>query len=325
MARVSDAKRPLVETRDVRVDYGDLTAVHDLTLDIHAGEIAGLIGPNGAGKTSLMRVLATLLEPTYGQVTLAGIDALAHPRRAHPHIGYMPDMPMVPSDLTCREFLMMFAGAYGLEGDDQTQRVKQCIDEVGLSAKTDAMASTLSMGMRQRLVLAKTMLHKPSILLLDEPASGLDPLARIQLRDTLRRLAQLGCAILVSSHILSEMSDLCSTVCIMDRGRIVHRGRIDDLVRQMDGLRQFTIRLVGSASAAAHFLREHEHVESVHEEDARLRIVFTGDDVQAAALLGDLVSAGHKVISFAEKSVGVEDLFLQLHSAGAANGGGASP
>src|SRR5580658_4292122 len=190
----------LLEVEELRVDYEDLTAVDDVSFQIEPGMVYGLIGPNGAGKTSIIRVLATLLEPTYGRVRVGGVDLVDQPQRALPRIGYMP------------EFLDMFASAYGLPQQDRRRRIEDLVGKVQLTEKLHVEAGGLSRGMKQRLFLAKTLLHDPDLLLLDEPASGLDPRARLDLRDVIVELGKQGKAVLVSSHILAEMADFCNSV-----------------------------------------------------------------------------------------------------------------
>jgi ABC-2 type transport system ATP-binding protein len=193
---------PAIDIRYLRVDYGNFVAVDDLTLKVPPGEVLGLVGPNGAGKTSTFRVLATLMEPTYGEVILSGIDVLEDREMARRIIGYMPDLAPVPSDLKVGEFLEFHAAAYGLGNRTQRRdRVAECLAEVALSDKQGSWCRELSRGQTQRVVLAKTLLHRPRVLILDEPASGLDPLARRDLRQALRKLAATGATIFVSSHI----------------------------------------------------------------------------------------------------------------------------
>lgn len=311
---INASDRPMVSVRDVRVDYQNLTAVRDVALDIAPGEIVGLIGPNGAGKTSLMRVLASLQEPTYGLVNIGGIDALHHPEQCRPLIGYMPDMPMVPEDLTCREYLDMFAAAYGLRGQPGRQRVSECLAAVDLTDRADTMAGTLSLGLRQRLVLAKTILHQPAFLILDEPAGGLDPHARIRLRDTLRSLARTRCAILISSHILSELSDICTSVCIMAQGRIIRQGKIDELIRGEDGSRTLAVRLLDEDFDLPELLGKRPEVRSVIKNATGWQVVLEGRDADIADLLRFMVEMSCPVIGFMEHTLGVEDIFIQANA-----------
>lgn len=303
----------LIHTADVRVDYDDMTAVHGLNLDIAAGEVYGLIGPNGAGKTSTIRVLATLLEPTYGEVYIAGHDTATHPAEARAVLGYMPDLAPVWDDLKIDELLDVFARAYGLPRHERQQRVNEVLDAVSLQGKRHVMAGTLSRGMTQRLVLAKTLLHRPRVMLLDEPASGLDPIARIELRDLLREMAAQERTVLVSSHILTELSDFCTSVGIMEKGRMVVSGPIDELVANMSAGRSQVVEMVEVVEVPADLLAElgvTATLDVVHGRTV-LTFDFHGDDAEAAELLAQLIGRGLPVKAFYERKRGVEDIMLQ--------------
>lgn len=231
----------MIRTRDLRVDYENVVAVRDLNLDVHRGEIFGLIGPNGAGKSSTIRVLATLQQPTYGEVRVGGIDVLDDPRSVHRLLGYMPDMPPVYSDLRCWEYLDLFAAAYFIDRRHRRARVEECLKLAGLESKRQAMAGTLSRGMKQRLTFAKTLLADPQVLLLDEPASWLDPIARIEMREVIKDLAERGRTILISSHILAELSEFCHSVGIMEKGVMVECGRIEEIAGRLRDTRRLLI------------------------------------------------------------------------------------
>ena len=223
-----------VQTVDMRVDYGDFVAVNELCLNVPRGEIYGLIGPNGAGKTSSFKVLATLMEPTYGDVFIGGVDISLQPEEARKHLGYMPDLAPIATDLKVWEFLDLFASAYGLSGKIRRTRIEECLGKVALDDKRNEYCKSLSRGMMQRLVLAKTLLHRPSLFLLDEPASGMDPESRQALRYTVRQLAKDGAAVLLSSHILTELEDMCTMVGMMSRGNLVESGKISCLLYTSD-------------------------------------------------------------------------------------------
>ncbi|MEM1027696.1 MAG: ABC transporter ATP-binding protein [Planctomycetota bacterium] len=304
----------LIHTADVRVDYGDMTAVHGLNLDIAAGEVYGLIGPNGAGKTSTIRVLATLLEPTYGEVYIAGHDTATHAEEARAVLGYMPDLAPVWDDLKVDELLDVFARAYGLSHRERRQRVDEVLDAVSLQNKRKVMAGTLSRGMTQRLVLAKTLLHRPRVMLLDEPASGLDPIARIELRDLLRQFASEGRTVLVSSHILTELSDFCTSVGIMEKGAMVLDGPVDELVASLSNTRRQVVELVETVDVPAPLLAEMGvSVEIKHDQGrTTLEFEFQGDDREAAELLSALIHHGLPVKAFYERKRGVEDVMLKV-------------
>ncbi len=302
----------MIRTRGVRVDYADVTAVVDLDLLIGPGEVFGLIGPNGAGKSSTIRVLATLQEPTHGRVWIGGIDASEQPARVRRMIGYMPDMAPVYADLRCREFLDLFGAAYFVGRRERRRRVEACLAEVGLEGKRDAMAGTLSRGMTQRLVLAKTILPDPRVLLLDEPASGLDPIARMELRDLVRRLADQGRTVLVSSHILSELSEFCTSVGIMQRGEMVISGTIEDVVRGLGERRRIAVRLSEPADDAPARIASYAGVSGVEARNGGWELDFDGDESNVAALLASMVRDGLPVCSFAERRLGMEDILLKV-------------
>ncbi|GJM19343.1 MAG: ABC transporter ATP-binding protein [Phycisphaeraceae bacterium] len=302
----------MIETRDIRVDYGDVTAVTDLTLSIGPGQIYGLIGPNGAGKSSFIRVLATLRVPTYGEARIAGHDTVEHIAAARRQIGYMPDLAPVYKNLRCWEFLDLFARAYFVSRTERRARIAECIDLVSLQSKRTAMAGTLSRGMTQRLVLAKTLLHDPSVLLLDEPASGLDPIARIDLRNLLRRMGDEGKAVIISSHILNELSEFCTSIGIMEKGHLVLDGSIDAILAEMNTTRRFTVETVGAAGAAAAMLGARDDVTQVALDGARCAFESTFTDEDAAWVLAELVRSGVAVKAFYERKRGVEDVMMHV-------------
>ncbi len=303
----------MIQTVDMRVDYEDVTAVSDLNLRIEGGEVFGLIGPNGAGKTSTIRVLATLQRPTYGDVSICGIDALEQPREVHRLLGYMPDLPPVYEDLRCWEFLDLFASAYFVDRRERLARVDECLTMVNLQGKRDAMAGTLSRGMTQRLVLAKTILPDPRVLLLDEPASGLDPHARIELRDLLKMLGEQGKTILVSSHILTELQEMCTSIGIMERGRLLEAGRIEDIVDRLSERRRLLVVEVHEFERHEAGLREVlEPVGEVRVLERGLGVAFAGDERAAAELLRALVDRDLPVTAFYERRMGVEDIVRRI-------------
>jgi ABC-2 type transport system ATP-binding protein len=303
----------MIETRGIRVDYDDVTAVRDLDLAIGPGEIYGLIGPNGAGKTSTIRVLATLQEPTYGDVHICGIDAFGDRRGVHGKVAYMPDLAPVYDGLRCWEFLDLFAAAHFIDRRTRRERLDEVLDQVDLTSKRNAFCKTLSRGMRQRLVLAKTVLTDPKVLLLDEPASGVDPIGRIDLRKMLRRQADLGKAILVSSHILTELGEMCTSIGIMEKGELRLTGALDEVVGRLGDRRRIVAEVVGGAASLAERLGRHDAIASIEAEDDRLAFDLTaeGDD-DVVALLRELVAEGFPIRAFAEKRRGVEDVMLEI-------------
>ncbi len=304
----------MIHTSDMRVDYDGFTAVHDLSLDIPAGQVFGLIGPNGAGKTSTIRVLATLQQPTYGDVRIGGIDVAEAPDRVHAILGYMPDLAPVHDDLKVWEMIDMFAASHFIGRRERKRKIDDCLERVGMLGKREVKGNTLSRGMMQRVVLAKTLVHEPKVLLLDEPASGVDPVARIEFRRILRRLADQGKTVLVSSHILTELADMCDAIGIMREGRMVVSGQIDDIVRRMQPKRIVEIDCPGGAASAAALLSARPGVVSVDTKAQTVLVEFNGDSNEMSRLLAYLVGSGVSVTRFVEKRFNVEDIMLQLDS-----------
>jgi ABC-2 type transport system ATP-binding protein len=313
----------MIRTVDLRVDYGDFTAVRDVSLEIAAGQVYGLIGPNGAGKTSTMNVLATLLEPTYGEVHIAGIDAAEEPRAVHRILGYMPDWAPVYANLRAWEFLDLFAAAHAIPPDRRRAVVDDALQAARLTAERNRLAGALSRGMKQRLVLAKCLLHDPEVLILDEPASGLDPAARVELRDLLRELAGRGKTVMISSHILTELQSFCTAIGIMDQGRLVVSGAIEEVIANMTPVRTVAVELLGQRDHARSVLEGLDAVRRVEPRGERgLAVIFEGEDEDLAQMLTALVRAELPVKSFHELERNVEDVFMQLDAASSGHGEG---
>ena len=306
-----------IETRRLTRRFNGVTAVDDLNLQIAAGALYGLIGPNGAGKTTTLRMLAGLLDPTAGQIVLNGQVANHDWRDMQRQIGYMPDFFGVYEDMLVWEYLDFFGRCYGLPTDRRRQVTDELLELVDLSQKRDAYVETLSRGMRQRLCLAHALVHDPSVLLLDEPASGLDPRARVEMRELLRELRAMGKTIVVSSHILAELAELCDSVGIIEKGRLVASGPLDEVRRQAAEGRMLRIRLLSDMQEAEAALRNHPGVGEVYPaQDAgaqgQLEVAFTGDDEATADLLAALLSRGVRVIAFTEITGDLEEVFLRL-------------
>jgi ABC-2 type transport system ATP-binding protein len=305
---------PAIDIRSLRVDYGNFVAVDDLTLSVPPGEVFGLVGPNGAGKTSTFRVLTTLMEPTYGEVLLAGIDVLEDVENARRIIGYMPDLAPVPSDLKVAEFLEFHAAAYGIGNKAaRRDRVAECLEEVALTDQRDKWCKELSRGQTQRVVLAKTLLHRPRVLILDEPASGLDPLARRDLRNALRRLAANGATVFVSSHILSELAEMCTSLCVMNRGKLLASGTAEQ-VRQILGSteRTITATLLNRHEEARAWLASQPAVHDPVADAPTVTFRFLGDDNAQADLMEGLIHLGIRIRSFEEKRSSFEDILVEV-------------
>lgn len=303
---------PLLIVEGLRVDYEDVTAVDDVSFQIEPGMVYGLIGPNGAGKTSIIKVLASLLEPTWGKVTVCGHDLLLQPKKALQHIGYMPDFPPLYDDLTVQEFLETFASAYGLPPDVRTSRIQALVEKVTLTEKLHQPCGGLSRGMRQRLFLAKTLLHDPAVLLLDEPASGLDPRARLEFRDIIVELGREGKAVLVSSHILAEMADFCNAVGIMEQGRMQVSGRIEDILAQLQPHTQIQVKLLEPDDRLGPILASMGAVSGLTVEGEIARFTLQGDPALAADILRTLIQHELRVVDFHGMQGSLQDIFLKV-------------
>lgn len=310
----------MISIRELRVDYDNVCAVKDLSLEIGPGHVCGLIGPNGAGKTTTMRAMLGLLQPTYGDIQIAGVDMRTHPRDACRKLGFMPDFPPLHDDLKCWEFLDLFAASYFIPRERRREVVEKHLELVGLTEKRNAMTVELSRGMRQRLALAKTLLPEPTILLLDEPASGMDPHGRIALKNILKEQGRQGKTVLVSSHILAEMTEFCTFMAIMEKGKLVVSGPIDEIRDRVMGGVVLEIEVLadaasGSEATEATVRRLIAEDPLAGEVELRGRLVtthYTGSPEQAAELLRRLILAGVPVGSFARRKEGLEELFLKI-------------
>jgi ABC-2 type transport system ATP-binding protein len=304
---------PPLEIDNLRVDYGEFTAVDDLTLSLAPGEIFGLVGPNGAGKTSTIRVLASLLEPTYGEVRILGIDLFEEPARALERLGYMPDLAPVIPNLRVWEFLDLYAHSYGFHGSERRDRVDHSLARVKLADKRNVFGKGLSRGMMQRVVLAKTLLHDPRLLLLDEPASGMDPIARRDLRIILQELAAGGASIVVSSHILSELADMCTSVGIMHNGRLLRSGSIGSTLESLRAEAVVVrVELIDAPDRAAAWLDAHDAIDEIRIDGLRLSFRFRGDKPSQSDLLRRMIGAELGIVSFSPQESGIESLLMNL-------------
>lgn len=302
----------VISVRDLRVDYDDCIALRDVTFHVKRGEIYGLIGPNGAGKTTTLRVLATLLEPTYGNVTISGVDILTNPKPIRPILGYMPDEPPVDDELRVWEYLDMFGAAYGIAPQERKVKIEELLTLVALEGKKKAFCGTLSRGMRQRLVLAKTLLPSPKILLLDEPAAGLDPMARIQLRRLLQDLSKQGTTVLISSHVLAELSGFCTSLGILEKGQLVASGSVETLGVNLVPTAPLLIETLDDLEPLVNWLKDQPHIKGAEIVDRRILCEFSGNDQDAADLLHGLVNHPFRIKTFSLKKPDVEDIFLKL-------------
>ena len=293
--------------------YGRSPALDGVSFSVPAGSIYGFLGPNGAGKTTALRILATLLMPTEGKASVAGEDIVRHPARARKNIGYMPDFFGVYDDLTVREYLEFYAQAHGVPRDQWRKIIADLLELVDLGHKRDDFVETLSRGMKQRLGMARCLVHDPDVLLLDEPASGLDPRARVEMREVLKEISRMGKAVLISSHILPELEDLSTEVGIIHRGRMVASGPVESILAQLGASRVLEVRTLGRAAETGDIMGGQPGVRDVEilHERSMVRTSFAGDDAGQAAVLEALVEAGIPVVSF-NSLQGLEELFMAL-------------
>ena len=302
---------PLLDVRGLTRSFGKLRAVDDLSFRVERGQVAGFIGPNGAGKTTTMRILATLDLPDEGDAIVEGRSVLEDPRRACMRLGFMADRFEPYDNLTVLQFLDFMARAYGLRSRERTRMLGSVMDFCRLTDLAERPATKLSKGMGQRLHLAKTLLHDPGLLVLDEPASGLDPRARVEFRDLVRELARAGKGILISSHLLAELAETCDSVVLIEQGRLVVTGSIEEIARKLQANRTVELRTVTDAADAERYLVTQPLVIDVRPAERGVRFDFEGDEAALADLLARLVGEGIRIHEFHHVETGLEEIFLR--------------
>jgi ABC-2 type transport system ATP-binding protein len=319
----------IVKTHGLLKRFDGTLAVAGIDLAVEEGEIFGLVGPNGAGKSTTLRMLATLLAPTSGDASVGGISVREAPGQVRRLIGYMPDIFGVYDDMKVWEYLDFFARCYGLAAPRRRQMIADLLELIDLGGKREEYVHTLSRGMQQRLCLAHALVHEPPVLLLDEPASGLDPRARVELRELLRELRALGKTIVISSHILPELEELCTSVAIIDHGSVLAAGSVTDIERRMRVGAVLRARVVGddtAVEAARAFFAHHPAVAGATMlADGTLELGFRGDDDAAAQLLASAVAEGHRIATFSRAASDLEELFLQVTARDEGSGPTAPP
>ncbi len=305
----------MIECRDLTKKYGDLYALDRLTLSLDKGDVFGFIGPNGAGKTTTMRILATLLNPSWGEASVCGYSIYTGSKDIRRSIGYMPDFFGVYDDMKVTEYLEFFAAAYRIKGADRRKKCDQVLELVDLGYKRDALVTSLSRGMTQRLGLARVLLHEPQVLLLDEPASGLDPRARIEMRELIKELRGMNKTIMVSSHILPELSDICNKIGIIERGKLIFNGTVDAAVRQVRQNHVFHVSVgKDSNEIAAKKLETYPEIGSVEmvENGESLKLTLKEGHTDGSFIPERLIQEGFKLRNFKEEEVNLEDVFMRI-------------
>jgi ABC-2 type transport system ATP-binding protein len=302
----------MLEIRNLRKDYGKYTAVNNLNLTVSKGEIFGFVGPNGAGKTSTMKIIAGLMAPTSGEVYVDGIDVVSESRKVKEKIGYMPDFFGVYDDLKVKEYLEFYASIYGINGDESRRICNDLLELVDLTSKENAYVDSLSRGMKQRLCLARSLVHNPELLILDEPASGMDPRARFEMKEILRTLKDMGKTIIISSHILPELAELCTTVGIIEKGNIVIKGTVEEIMLNVYNSRPLKIKVLNKLEEAIKVLKEIPKVDKITAEGSVISVAFSGVEEEISKLLTTLVNKNISVVSFGQSEGNLEEVFMKV-------------
>ena len=302
----------MIQTEHLSKRYGKLEALVDLNLNIEQGHVFGFIGPNGAGKTTTMLILSTLLAPTEGKAYVAGYDVEKEPKAVRQSLGYMPDFFGVYDNLKATEYLDFYASAYGIPPAKRTSLIADLLELVNLSNKADAYVDSLSRGMKQRLGLARCLVHDPQVLILDEPASGLDPRARIEMREILKQLRSMGKTILISSHILPELAELCDQIGVIEKGRLIACGDVDEVSIGTRGISVMQVKVLDQFAQAQQILTDSPYVRRLDNKGNHFRFHFTGTEADKAQLLRRLTEAGIPVTHFGDSKENLEDVFIAI-------------
>ena len=301
----------MISAENLTKVYGKRTALDHVSFEVPEGEIFGFVGPNGAGKTTTLRILSALLEPTSGHASIGGVDVAAQPDLVHSRLGYMPDFFGVYDQLTVSEYLDFYAACYRQPKQRRTKVVAELLQLVGLTERRDQAVDSLSRGLKQRLCLARALVHDPAVLLLDEPASGLDPRARVDMREILKELRRMGKTIIISSHILPELTELCTMIGIIDQGRMRATGSVQAVVQQLSAGRRVRISVLGDKETAVAILKAVAAVREVDIANGAIEASYEGDESTAAEILQALTTGGVKVSGFSQVDGGLEEAFMR--------------
>ena len=308
-----DDARPMIELRRLHRYFGETRAVDDVSFAVYRGQVFGYIGPNGAGKTTSMRVLATLDLPTAGDAFVDGFSVVNDPDRVRRRLGFMPDYFGTYANVNVREYLDFFARAYQLRGAERVKAIEQVMEFTKLDELAEKPTAGLSKGMKQRLCLGRALIHDPAVLVLDEPAAGLDPRARIELREMIRDLANRGKTVLISSHILTELAEICDVVGILEKGRLVAVGSVEEIQKQGQSPQNVVeVRLLDGTTTLAQWLEGHADVGGIQQEGQVVRFLHAGRPESEADLLKEMIDAGFRVVAFGSRRRSLEDVFMQV-------------
>jgi ABC-2 type transport system ATP-binding protein len=302
----------MLSIRNLNKRYGKFQAVSELNLEVAEGEIFGFVGPNGAGKTTTMKIICGLLRATSGEITLDGVDIIQNSRRMKGKIGYMPDFFGVYDDLKVSEYLEFYASIYNIKGQERKRITDDLLELVDLGSKREAYVDSLSRGMKQRLCLARSLVHNPRLLVLDEPASGMDPRARFEMKEILKNLKGMGKTIIISSHILPELAELCTSIGIIDQGRMVISGSNEEIMQQVYNKKVVRLKVRDRLDDAVLILKEYPFVDKLVIGENTIQAGFGGGDEEMSRVLSDLISRGIPVVSFAQMDGNLEDVFMKV-------------
>lgn len=302
----------MLKIKGLQKNYGNYHALDGLDMEVAKGALYGFVGPNGAGKTTTIKIITGLLRPDGGKVEIDGIDAVQDPYRLKEKIGYVPDYFGVYDNLKVSEYMEFFGACYGLEGLKGRKRAQMLLDQVGLGDKVDFFVDGLSRGMKQRLCLARALIHDPSVLIMDEPTAGLDPRTRLEFRETVQELNEQGKTILISSHLLSDLAEICTDIGIIDAGKMILTGSIEEIADRIHTSKPVIITIQENREAAMRLLKEHPLVQTITVRDSDIMVGFTGSARQESQLLSELVGAGVLVRGFVREPGSLEAIFMQI-------------
>lgn len=302
----------MIQIDNLSKRYGKFEALKKVSFEVGKGQVFGFVGPNGAGKTTTMSILSTLLAPTSGKAYVGGFDVVKYPKKVKQLIGYMPDFFGVYDNLKVYEYLNFYASCYGISKAEREQVIPKILELVNLSHKNDSYVDLLSRGMKQRLGLARCLIHNPEVLILDEPASGLDPRARIEMKEILKELRNMGKTIIISSHILSELAEMSDVIGVIEDGKMITIGSVDEIHSRMNEQKRIKFRSIEDMDKLDIFLRENPYITSTTREGNYLVAGFNGTDNEQAQLLNEIVKANFRLLSFAEIEGKLEDIFLEI-------------
>lgn len=302
----------MLSIKNLNKKYGRFQAVTNLNLEVPEGEIFGFVGPNGAGKTTTMKIMCGLLGATSGEITLDGVDVIKHNKRIKEKIGYMPDFFGVYDDLKVSEYLEFYASIYNIKGQERKKITDDLLELVDLSHKREVYVDSLSRGMKQRLCLARSLVHNPRLLVLDEPASGMDPRARVEMKEILKNLKGMGKTIIISSHILPELAELCTSIGIIDKGSMVISGSVADIMQQVYSKKVVKLKVRDKLEDAVMILKEYPFVDKLVIGEDTIQAGFEGNDEDMSRVLTQLVTRGIPVVSFAQLDGNLEDVFMKV-------------